>query len=138
MYFLNYFTSSFFLHFFYPRHLPTPTPTTHTHDPRPLPTTHDPRHLATLNSDMAYFEGLNGVNRQKSNGQKFNREPSKKLTFYHQPSKKQINTNRQNVSRTSNLTFQLILARLLAPEESLNWKNKLNPCSQKHPLQTLQ
>ena len=34
--------------FFYPRQLPTPTPTTHTHDPRPLPTTHDPRHLATL------------------------------------------------------------------------------------------
>ena len=87
---------------------------------------------------MAYFEGLNGVNRQKSNGQKFNRELSKKLTFYHQPSKKQINTNRQNVSRTSNLTFQLILAGLLAPEESLNWKNKLNPCYQKHPLQTLQ
>ena len=46
---------------------------------------------------MAYFEGLNGVNRQKSNGQKFNREASKKLTFYHQPSKKQINTNRQKV-----------------------------------------
>ena len=40
---------------------------------------------------MAYFEGLNGVNRQKSNGQKFNRELSKKLTFYHQLSKKQIN-----------------------------------------------
>ena len=36
----------FFLYFFYPRHLPTPT----THDlyPRPLPTTHDPGHLATL------------------------------------------------------------------------------------------
>ena len=33
---------------FYPRHLPTLTPTTHTHDPRPQPTTHDPRHLATL------------------------------------------------------------------------------------------
>ena len=29
--------------FFYPRQLPTPTPTTHTHYPRPLPTTHDPR-----------------------------------------------------------------------------------------------
>ena len=59
------------------------------------------------NSDMAYFEGLNGVNRQKSNGPKFNREPSKKLTFYHQPSKKQINTNCQKVSTvgTSNLTF---------------------------------
>ena len=41
---------TFFLYFFYPRHLPTPTPTpkTLTHDPRPLPTTHDPRHLATL------------------------------------------------------------------------------------------
>ena len=39
---------SFFPYFFYPRHLPTPTLTTHTHDPRPLPTTHDPRHLATL------------------------------------------------------------------------------------------
>ena len=36
--------------FFYPRHLPTPTPTNHTHDPRPLPTTHDPRHLATLHA----------------------------------------------------------------------------------------
>ena len=34
--------------FFYPRHLPTLTPTTHTHDPRPLPTTHDPRRLVTL------------------------------------------------------------------------------------------
>ena len=48
---------------------------------------------------MAYFEGLNGVNRQKSNGQKFNPEPSKKLTFYRQPLKKQINSNRQKVSR---------------------------------------
>ena len=48
---------------------------------------------------MAYFEGLNGVNRQKSNGQKFNREASKKLTFYYQASKKQINTNSQKVSR---------------------------------------
>ena len=47
--FFNYFTLSlFFLYFFYPRHLPTPTPKTLTHDPRPLPTTYDPRHLATL------------------------------------------------------------------------------------------
>ena len=51
--FFYYFVLSFFLHFFYPRHLPTPKPhdphpltTTSTHDPRP--TTHDPRHLATL------------------------------------------------------------------------------------------
>ena len=31
----------FFLYFFYPRHLPTPTPTTH--DPRPTTSTHYPR-----------------------------------------------------------------------------------------------
>ena len=43
-----YYYLSFFPILFYPRHLPTPTPTTYTHDPRPLPTTHDPRHLATL------------------------------------------------------------------------------------------
>ena len=48
-FFFNYFTLSlFFLYFFHPRHLPTPTPKTLTHDPRPLPTTYDPRHLATL------------------------------------------------------------------------------------------
>ena len=41
-FFFNYFTLSLiFYTFFYPRHLPTPTPTTHIHDPRPLPTTHD-------------------------------------------------------------------------------------------------
>ena len=34
-----------FLYFFYPRHLTTPTPTTHDLD---LPTTHYPPHLATL------------------------------------------------------------------------------------------
>ena len=49
-----YFCYHFFLCFFYPRHLPTPTPTTHTHDPRPLPTTHDPRRLATLNLYKAF------------------------------------------------------------------------------------
>ena len=40
----------FSLLFIYPRHLPTPTPTTH--DPHPLSTTstHDPRHLATLHA----------------------------------------------------------------------------------------
>ena len=38
--FFNYFTLSFFiLYFFYPRLSPTPTLTTHTHDPRLLPTT---------------------------------------------------------------------------------------------------
>ena len=63
---------TFFRYFFYPRHLPTPTPTSHTHDPRPLPTTHDPRptthdprptthdprHLATLDLARAKSEAL--------------------------------------------------------------------------------
>ena len=34
-------------------------------------------------------EDLNGVNRQLSNGLKFNRQPRKKLFFYLQPSKVQ-------------------------------------------------
>ena len=64
---------TFFLYFFYPRHLPTPT--THTHDPhpRPTPTTHDPRHLATLFTNMrilkfksqltiAFFAAVNHLN----------------------------------------------------------------------------
>ena len=52
---------TFFRYFFYPRHLPTPTPTTHTHDPRPLPTTHDPRHLATLDLARAKSEALSNI-----------------------------------------------------------------------------
>ena len=71
---------SFCKTFFYPRHLPTPTSTTHTHDPRPLPTTHDPRHLATLvcyvsrskvnrteRSCLTGVEGLNVINDPKCN-----------------------------------------------------------------------
>ena len=49
----KYFTM-YFSFFFYPRHLPTPTPTTHTQDPRPPPTTHDRRHLATLHISWLY------------------------------------------------------------------------------------
>ena len=41
-------TLSFFLYFFYPRHLPTPTHTPTTHNPRPLLTTQDPRHLGLV------------------------------------------------------------------------------------------
>ena len=47
-YYYYFYFIIFFLYFFYPLHLPTLTPTTHTHDPRPLPTIYDPRHLATL------------------------------------------------------------------------------------------
>ena len=55
---------------------------------------------------MACYEGLNGVNRQKSNGQKFNREPSKKLTNFpinHQKSK--LILTAKKFLGTSNLTF---------------------------------
>ena len=43
--FYNFLPFNFFFWktLFYPRHLPTLTPTTHTHDPRPQPTTHYPR-----------------------------------------------------------------------------------------------
>ena len=61
--------------------------------------------------------GLNGVNRQPSNGQKFNGYPSKTLVFNHQPSKapriwyeklKPINANaRRGVSpRVSDLLIE--------------------------------
>ena len=40
-------------------------------------------------------EGLNGVNRQPSNGPKINRQPSKKEYFYRQPSNEQAKISRQ-------------------------------------------
>ena len=43
LFFSNTLLYHFFYTFFYPRHLPTPTPTTHTQDPRPPNMTHDPR-----------------------------------------------------------------------------------------------
>ena len=41
------------------------------------------------------IEGLNGVNRQPSNGPKINRQPSKKEYFYSQPSNEQAKISRQ-------------------------------------------
>ena len=40
-------------------------------------------------------EGLNGVNRQPSNGQKINRQPSKTEYFYRQPSNERAKISRQ-------------------------------------------
>ena len=40
-------------------------------------------------------EGLNGVNRQPSNGQKLNRQPSKTEYFYRQPSNERAKISRQ-------------------------------------------
>ena len=49
--FYNFLLFNFLILIFFGKpFLPTPTPTTHTHDPRPLPTTHDRRHLATLHT----------------------------------------------------------------------------------------
>ena len=42
-----------------------------------------------------YPEGLNGVNRQPSNGPKINRQPSKTEYFYRQPSNEQAKISRQ-------------------------------------------
>ena len=84
---------------------------------------------------MAYFEGLNGVNRQKSNGQKFNRELSKKLTFYHQRSKKQINTNCQKVSTvgTSNLTISADPNRTPSSWKIFKLEKQVEPMFSKTP-----
>ena len=41
------------------------------------------------------LEGLNGVNRQPSNGQKINRQPSKTEYFYRQPSNERTKISRQ-------------------------------------------
>ena len=40
-------------------------------------------------------EGLNGVNRQPSNGQKINHQTSKTDYFYHQPSNERAKISRQ-------------------------------------------
>jgi len=44
---------------------------------------------------IIYFEGLNGVNRQPSNGQEINRQPSKTEYFYRQPSNELAEISRQ-------------------------------------------
>ena len=49
--------------------------------------------LSSLSKDIA--EGLNGVNRQPSNGLKINRQPSKTEYFYRQPSNERAKISRQ-------------------------------------------
>ena len=44
---------------------------------------------------IGLLEGLNGVNRQPSNGQKINRQPSKTKYFYRQPSNERAKISRQ-------------------------------------------
>ena len=75
----------------------------------------------------ASLEGLNRVNRQ----------PSKKVTFYRQPSKMQIDINCPKISKHFSLAFFSISADhhgLLAPEESSSKMENHFPCSQKHPF----
>ena len=49
----------------------------------------------------ALKEGVNGVNRQASNGLKINRQPSKTEYFYRQPSNERAKISRQ----TSQISF---------------------------------
>jgi len=53
--------------------------------------------LKLLSKTIIYIrkEGLNGVNRQPSNGQKINRQLSKTEYFYRQPSNEQAKISRQ-------------------------------------------
>ena len=44
---------------------------------------------------LRLYEGLNGVNRQPSNGPKINRQPSKTEYFYRQPSNERAKISRQ-------------------------------------------
>jgi len=77
-----------------------------------------------------YQEGLIRVNHQPLNGLKSNRLPSKKVIFYRQQSKMQININRQTFRGISNLTISSDLHGLLAPEASFKWTTS-------HVLKTL-
>ena len=51
-------------------------------------------------TDMHDYKDLNGVNRQPSNGQKFNRQPSKKGIFLPSNVKKVVIISRQMISRS--------------------------------------
>jgi len=73
-----------------------------------------------------FVEGLNQVNRQPSNGLKFNRQPNVKKGYF-------LPSTVKTFQRISNLTISADLHGLLAPKESLNGKNQF-PCSQKHSL----
>ena len=80
-------------------------------------------------------EGHNGVNRQPSNGLKFNRQ--KRTFFTVKRLKCRVILTAKAFQGISNLTILADLHGLLAPEKCLNWKN-LGPCSQKQSLWTLQ
>ena len=69
----------------------------------------------TITRDSAVNEGLDGVNRQQSNGQKINRQPSKTEYFYCQPSNERAKISRQisqvslnDLDRLTNWGHQLV------------------------------
>ena len=72
-------------------------------------------------------EGPSGVDRQPSNGLKFN----------HQPSKVQGSINISGYLKSHYFSWFLRTSDFWCPEESLNWKNQF-PFSQKHSPWTLQ
>ena len=64
--------------------------------------------------------GLNGVNRQSSNGLKFNRQPSKNVICYRQSPKRRLILTVKKFEGISNLFISADLHGILAPEQSLN------------------
>ena len=56
---------------------------------------HHKHHLLENFPLVNIWKGLNGVNRQPSNGQKINRQPSKTEYFYRQQSNERAKINRQ-------------------------------------------
>ena len=82
-------------------------------------------------------EARNGVNRQPSNGLKFNRRPTKKVIFTVNRQKCRLIITINKFPDISNLTISADLHGPLAPEEFLNWKSQFS-CSQKHSPLTLQ
>ena len=81
----------------------------------------------------AVREGLNGVNRQPSNGLIFNRRPSKRLFFTVNRQKCTVILTVKAFQGIANLTISADIHGLLAPEESFGLKNH-QPCCQKHSL----
>ena len=77
--------------------------------------------------------GSQWVNRQPTNGLKFNRQPSKKDIFTVKRLKCVVILTAKAFKGISNLTISADFHGLLAPEKYLNWIN-LGPCSQKQSL----
>ena len=84
--------------------------------------------------NFAFIEGLNGVERQPSRtALKLTVNGKKRLFFTINRQKMQIKINCQMFQAGADLSISTDFHGVLAPEESLNWRNHFS-CSQKHFL----